>query len=88
MENNENIAIINKLENDKQKIIKYMSKCEDIEKLKLLNNKYMETITKIYEYKYIITKNIELKNEIWENWMEILNKLKVFLIKLFFKSLT
>jgi hypothetical protein len=64
MENNENIAIINKLENDKQKIIKYMSKCEDIEKLKLLNNKYMETITKIYEYKYIITKNIELKNEI------------------------
>ena len=64
MENNENIAIINKLENDKQKIIKYMSKCEDIEKLKLLNNKYMETITKIYEYKYITTKNIELKNEI------------------------
>ena len=64
MENNENIAIINKLENDKQKIIKYMSKCEDIEKLKLLNNKYIETITKIYEYKYIITKNIELKNEI------------------------
>ena len=64
MENNENIEIINKLENDKQKIIKYMSKCEDIEKLKLLNNKYMETITKIYEYKYITTKNIELKNEI------------------------
>jgi len=63
MENNEIINKLNKLENDKQKIIKYMSKCEDIEKLKLLNNKYMETITKIYEYKYITTKNIELKNE-------------------------
>jgi len=54
MLNNNNYTKIKKLELLKERIIKEMSKCNNEEKLKMLNNNYMEIITSIYKYKYIL----------------------------------